>query len=142
MLCFLVFLCCLDFGVWIIKLKKFPFFLLFSHLSSFSPFFFFPPLLLLSFEPFVSWLLHHLNAPFVASNCYLIVMLPCSFIVFSCCVTSLFHNIVSLLHHLASLPHCVVPLPRCLVAIALQVPSYTARHFLFCCLATSLPCVC
>jgi hypothetical protein len=41
MLGFLVFLCCLDFGVWIIELNFSPFSLFFPHLSSFSLFFFF-----------------------------------------------------------------------------------------------------
>ncbi len=143
------FLCCLDFGVWIIKLKFSPFSLLFS--SPFLIFTLFFSLLLFSFEPLVLLLLHHLNVPCVASSCYLIalpccliVALPCCLVALPCHVALLFHNVI-LSCYLIVILHYFVALLHCLIAIAPQIPS-TPPIFCFvaslpCCLVTSLPCV-
>jgi len=71
-------LCCLDFGVWIIKLIFFHFSLLFPPpFLTLTLFYLFFSLLLLSFEPLFLWtsclvLPHHLVMPCVASNYYLV----------------------------------------------------------------------
>jgi hypothetical protein len=97
MLCFLMFLCCLDSRIWIIKLILFPFFLFFSSpfltfiFSFFFPFYFFP-LSLLScclaslprFTPSAPCLV---ALPPCCALCYLklmphhLVLLPCHLLV-------------------------------------------------------------
>jgi hypothetical protein len=84
MLCFLMFLCCLDFGVWIIELKFFLFSLLFSSpffIFFLCPFCFFFSLLfycLASLPYFAAWLISHLKYLLTPPICCFATLLPCT----------------------------------------------------------------
>jgi hypothetical protein len=86
-LCFLVFLCCLDFGIWSLDHRVKCFFFLFIFFLTFFHSHFFS-LLLLSFEPFIL-------LPCLATR-YL-VLLPCHLGASSCCFELLPHHLVMLL---------------------------------------------
>ncbi len=123
-----MFLCCLDFGLWIIKLKKlsflFTFFPTFPHSHSFFPFF---SLLLLSFEPLVllprlATSLFHFEA--CCLEFLLCLVLPCHLVVH--CATSNYCLVVSSCY-LDPLPCRLVVLHgtlNCQAASSYKLPSY------------------
>ncbi len=100
-LCSLVFLCCLDFGVWNHRVKFFSFlFTFFPHLSSFSLSFFF-----------------------------FLCFFPLSLL--SCCLASLPHFatlprcFITLSHYFVALPHWLVKLYRYLIALPCYLVTLT-----------------
>lgn len=115
MLCSLVFLCCLDFGIWSLDHRVNFFSFLFTFFLTFlrSLFFLFFPLLLLSFEPLI--LLPHLV------TCYL-VLSPLRLGASSCCLELLPRHLV--MPYVTS-SCCLVVVPH--VALSLDLlPQPTA----------------
>ncbi len=108
-----------------VKISPFSLFFFFTCLHSHSYFSFFPHQLL-SFEPLVLLLLHHLVVPYVTLLRCLIASLPhlatlsCCFVVSSYCLKLLLCHLV-LLFWIVALLHCLIA-SRCLVVSHYLVP--------------------